>query len=153
MPVKPENRHHYTTPEYKAAREVVRKRAGGRCECDGLCGLKHEQPFAGRCCAPNRTRVLRDPTEPSRWWSVETGYPCSLIDDGVEFVMVTLTTAHLDHDAGTNDPARMRHLCNLCHLRYDAAHHAETAKATRARKREAAAVEAGQKALALGGSR
>lgn len=153
MPTKRENRHHYRTPGWKAAAKIVRARAAGRCECDGLCGLKHKAPFAGRCSAPNRTKILRDPVDPSLWWSIETGYPCSLVDTGVEFFEVVLTVAHLDHDAGTNNHERMRHLCQLCHNRYDLPHRQANAKATRLAKVEAAALEAGQGALAFGGQR
>lgn len=44
---------------------------------------------------------------------------------------VVLTVAHLDHDPSGRDPARLMAMCQLHHLRYDAAHHAATAARTR----------------------
>ena len=35
---------------------------------------------------------------------------------------IVLTVAHLDHDPPTHNPERLRHLCQACHLAYDAAH-------------------------------
>ena len=45
-----------------------------------------------------------------------------------------MTCAHLDHDEANCDPSNLRSLCAPCHLRYDAAHHAATAAATRRAK-------------------
>lgn len=44
---------------------------------------------------------------------------------------VVLTTAHLDHVPENCDLTNLRHLCQRCHLTYDAQHHAQTAYATR----------------------
>ena len=44
---------------------------------------------------------------------------------------VVLTTAHLDHQPENCNLANLRHWCQLCHLTYDAEHHAQTAAATR----------------------
>jgi len=41
-------------------------------------------------------------------------------------IRVVLTVAHLDHDRTNNVPANLRALCQRCHLRWDAEHHAET---------------------------
>jgi hypothetical protein len=48
---------------------------------------------------------------------------------------VVLTVAHLDHDPSITDITRMLHLCQRCHLTYDAKIHAENAGITRHRKR------------------
>lgn len=47
---------------------------------------------------------------------------------------VVLTVAHMDHDETHADPARCRHLCQRCHLAWDAAHHRANARATRRAK-------------------
>lgn len=49
----------------------------------------------------------------------------------LRMVDIVLTIAHLDHTPENCDPANLRALCQRCHLRYDAKHHAETARATR----------------------
>lgn len=60
---------------------------------------------------------------------------------------VVLTIAHLNHDITDNRDENLAALCNRCHLTYDARHHAENAKATRARKKAASVAAAGQSAL------
>jgi hypothetical protein len=155
VPIKPENRHHYRTPEWKAAAKAVRDRSGSKCECNGECGLDHIGP-GGRCCAPNGATIMRD------WrrnvWELHMG--CSgclepLLDGKITCgaVRVVLTVAHLDHDAGTNNPDRMKHLCQLCHNRYDSPHRQANAAATRRAKEAALNAENGQADLPLGGSR
>jgi 5-methylcytosine-specific restriction endonuclease McrA len=47
---------------------------------------------------------------------------------------VVLTVAHLDHDVRNNSHDNLRALCQRCHLRYDAKHHAKNAAKTRAAK-------------------
>jgi hypothetical protein len=47
---------------------------------------------------------------------------------------VVLTIAHMDHDESHADPERCRALCQRCHLRWDAKHHAANAALTRRRK-------------------
>jgi hypothetical protein len=42
-----------------------------------------------------------------------------------------MTCAHLGHDEANVDPSNLRSWCAPCHLRYDAAHHAANAAATR----------------------
>jgi 5-methylcytosine-specific restriction endonuclease McrA len=50
---------------------------------------------------------------------------------------VVLTVAHLDHDPQNCSDENLRALCQRCHLRYDARHHARNAAATRYRKKVA----------------
>jgi hypothetical protein len=51
-----------------------------------------------------------------------------------KMVKIVLTIAHLDHTPENCDPENLRAWCQRCHLRYDAAHHAETARETRRKK-------------------
>ena len=53
---------------------------------------------------------------------------------------VVLTVAHLDHNTANNDPANLRAMCQRCHLTYDAAHHANNARRTRAERKRGAAM-------------
>jgi hypothetical protein len=51
MPIRPENRHFYSTPAFEALRDLLRARSGNRCE---------------RCKAPNGERVFfADQYDPS----------------------------------------------------------------------------------------
>lgn len=47
---------------------------------------------------------------------------------------VVLTIAHLNHTPEDCDHANLRAWCQRCHLKYDAKHHAETARETRRQK-------------------
>ncbi len=87
----------------------IRERAGGRCECQGECGL---HTTTGRCVERNR--------EPAQFANGR----------------VVLSVAHLDHDPQNSDPANLRAMCARCHLRYDVEHHKATAARTRDRKRK-----------------
>lgn len=49
----------------------------------------------------------------------------------------TLTVAHLNHTPEDCRPENLKALCSVCHLRYDAAHHVNSAKVNRYKKREA----------------
>jgi len=57
--------------------------------------------------------------------------------------MVVLTVAHLDHDPQNCSDENLRALCQRCHLRYDADHHARNAALTRLERR----IEQGQMKL------
>jgi len=106
MPIAPENRARYPK-DWKAISQRIRfDRAGGRCECAGECGIDHD----GRC-------------------SAEHGKPNPMTGSNV-----VLTTAHLDHQPEECDDANLKAMCQRCHLRYDAPHHAKNARATRHRK-------------------
>jgi len=61
--------------------------------------------------------------------------------------MVTLTVAHLDHNPANCEDNNLKALCNACHIRYDAQHHAKNAKATRQRKKAEALNAVGQLSL------
>lgn len=119
MPIRPENRLRYPA-EWPYISLVIRWfRALGRCECHGECtGIPtmHDASPHGRCQALN-------------------GQPHPVTGS-----TVVLTVAHLDHTPENVHPANLRAMCQGCHLRYDRHHHAETARATRARRLVAAGV-------------
>ncbi len=106
MPISPENRQRYPK-DWKAISQRIRfDRAGGRCECEGECGVNH----AGRCEAVH-------------------GSPNPMTGSNV-----VLTTAHLNHTPEDCDDGNLKAMCQRCHLRLDAEHHAKNARATRFRK-------------------
>jgi hypothetical protein len=91
-------------------REIVasiRARSGGRCECDGRCGLHR-----GRRCSERQ----HEPAQYARG-------------------LVRLTVMHLDHDPRNNAPANLADACQRCHNRYDQPHRQRNAATTRRAKR------------------
>lgn len=107
MPIKAENKHHYP-PDWKAISHRIRfERAGGRCECKGECGRFHAEP---------ERRCVRFHGEPV-WHSTRPK------------TTVVLTTAHRVHGSDCSDENLIA-MCQACHLRYDAKHHAANARKT-----------------------
>lgn len=102
MPVKPENRHRYPA-DWPEKVEACRQRTIAA---------------NGRDCCEG------SPAYPD--CRAENGQPHPRTGS-----KVVLTTAHLDHVPENADPANLRRWCQLCHLTYDARHHAQTAYATR----------------------
>jgi len=91
MPIRPENRSRYPK-DWKQISERIRfGRAGGRCECEGHCGIEH----GDRCVARHGDR---HPDTNS---------------------IVVLTVAHLDHEPENCHPGNLKAMCQRCHNRYD----------------------------------
>ena len=145
MPIRPEFRHLYKTPEYRAARERVVQRAGNCCEeCRKPNGervetftnyamgfrLPGEGPRRGLpvmfwrnagCCWRDSSGVLR-PSMTAWLQKIRT-------------IRVVLTLAHLDHNPANNDLDNVKLLCQWCHLNFDKLHHAETRRVRKDRHR------------------
>ena len=107
MPIRPENRARYPRDWRDISDRIRFERAKGRCECTGECGLHHGR----RCCELHAQRA--------------------------QFARgnVVLTVAHLDHRPENCQDSNLVAMCQRCHLRYDADHHAGTARRTRAERR------------------
>lgn len=110
MPIRPENRARYPKDWPAISRRIREDRAGGRCECRGECWRLQNRTDThlerdGRCGARNG-----EPLPSGRWH-------------------VVLTVAHLDHTPEHSDDLNLLAMCQACHLRYDAEHHAETRRA------------------------
>ena len=111
-PIRASERSRYPASWKDISLSIRRDRARWCCECRGECGRRH--PFAdGRCL---------------------------MVQGGLLFsgAKVVLTVAHLNHTPENCDPANLLAMCQACHLRYDAWHHAETARETRRLRRAAA---------------
>ena len=106
MPIKPENKARYPK-DWKTISAAIRERAGGRCECEGECGLHRTTPGPRRC--------IERHGEPAKWAKGK----------------VILTVAHLNHTPEDCAPSNLKAMCQRCHLRYDHEHHMQNAAATR----------------------
>lgn len=127
MPIKPENRSRYPA-NWSDIRTAILARAGDCCEtckvANGKRIARGAGPFAGTYQA-----------DTAEVFDAETGeYIASVRMSEYQvknMVTIVLTIAHLDHQPENCDPDNLRALCQMHHLRYDAIHHAETARATR----------------------
>lgn len=102
-------------PNWKTEiRPVVLGRAGNKCE---FCGLANGQTVY-RCRVKKKMEWF-----PCKEDIFEQGLSKEVAEWWVERpVKVVLTIAHLDHDEENHEVSidRLRALCQLCHLRYDA---------------------------------
>lgn len=115
MPIRLENKHLYPK-NWPAIRSKVLARAAS-CE---FCGVK------------NYSQGIRD--SKGVFWPLkgllETLEETGEIIDG-KVIKIVITIAHLDHDPTNNNLDNLRALCQRCHLKYDAEHHAKTRKENR----------------------
>lgn len=117
MPITPENRKRYP-PEWREIRAGILARADNRCE---------------KCGVPNGVIGYREPGgafNPLAGRGFRVSYVQSLHPE-VRVFQIVLTVAHLDHVPEHCKPSNLKALCQRCHLRYDAAHHARSAWMTR----------------------
>ncbi len=127
MPIKPENKARYPG-NWAEIRAAILARAGNCCE---------------QCKVENGKRIARGAgpfagtyqTDDANVYDAETGEHIARVRMSEcqmkNMVTIVLTIAHLDHQPENCDPGNLRALCQMHHLRHDAAHHAETARATR----------------------
>lgn len=116
--------------DWKAISAAVRQDAGNRCE---FCGVE------------NHYWIHRHKYADEWVYHYDFG-KLSAIDQRLykSMILVVLTVAHLDHDTRNNDRSNLRALCQKCHLTYDAQHHAQNARKTRAEKKADAIAQTGQ---------
>jgi hypothetical protein len=131
MPIRPEFRHFYRSPEWRAARKRVLARAKNRCE---QCGKRDRR----------RVWVFRAITGRSQYWSSVKGdgqrWHCC-VRNGLEIrafrlrreqwglarqIRVILAVVHLNHRPGDDRDENLKALCQWCHLNYDKMQHRET---------------------------
>ncbi len=85
------------------------------------CGNIHVDRYGLGDCTYHEARYLAD-----HWNEIE---------DDRKWIVVCLTIAHLNHDVSDNRMENLAALCNRCHLKYDALHHRQNAKATIEKKK------------------
>lgn len=127
MPIKPENKARYPA-NWKEVRAAILIRSGDCCEqckvANGKRIARGAGPFAGTY-----------QTDDADVYDAETGDHIARVRMSEyqikNMVTIVLTIAHLDHQPENCDPANLRALCQMHHLRHDAKHHAETARETR----------------------
>ncbi len=138
MPIRPEFRHFYRGPAWRAARKLILARAGGQFDEKGnyIGGAKCEE-----CGKPDRrkveTRLMRRTGVfgPRMWWRA-TGTPWTNQAGRPEtpprfypverFIRVVLACSHLNHTPGDDRHENLRARCQWCHLNADKQQHRQT---------------------------
>jgi 5-methylcytosine-specific restriction endonuclease McrA len=118
VPIRESERKRYPPrAEWRKIRAAILERTEHKCET---------------CGAPNGALIIRDIDDPFVYETHAACGGCAGGDpDCLRAVRIVLTIAHLDHTPENNDPNNLRALCQRCHLRYDAMHHAANARETR----------------------
>ncbi len=134
MPIKPENRAKYPK-NWDDISSAAKWRAGWRCMHPGCTARQYE---AGLW----EGEIWKAQAEPAETYSQARQNAADLQfsnygdDPGApKFIVIVLTTMHLDHDPKNCDPDNLRPACQRHHLRYDEQHHKESAYMTRMTKR------------------
>jgi hypothetical protein len=131
MPIRPELRHFYRGPAWRATRERILARAGNCCEqCRKPNGEKVET-CTGKTILGGAVMFWRALSGP---WMFHDGkratnnpaFMVSLRVSAPRTIRVVLTIAHLNHVAGDDRDDNLKALCQWCHLNYDKLHHHET---------------------------
>ena len=84
--------------DWPAISKRIRERSGGRCECEGECGLHRTNPGPRRCEEMNG--------QPAKWAKGK----------------IVLTVAHMNHAPMECDDDNLKAMCQRCHNRYDMPH-------------------------------
>lgn len=110
MPIKPENKKRYPKNWKEISHRIRFERAGGQCEAS----IQGEWIIKGtfRCTARH-------------------GQPHPITGS-----KVVLTVAHLDHTPENCADDNLAAMCQRCHLKYDAAHHAKNSRETRTKTKD-----------------
>lgn len=151
MPVKPENRHLYRTPEYREACRIADERAGGRCEaCGAPGGLAITRVIGTETPASKVRRMfwrwLADFGARGEWvnqWgeSLKGAVPTLWRGDKPAQryrVKVQLSHSHLNQDPSDNGTSNVAVLCGWCHINHDKWVITRHARQTRQAKKDAA---------------
>lgn len=83
------------------------------------------------CGAPNHAIIYRPEKGKSDWKFMPEGHLADAMAlDGIKFVKIILTIAHLDHDKTNHNVSldRLAALCQRCHLKYDINNHINNRK-------------------------
>jgi hypothetical protein len=121
----PFHRERYPDDWKAISKRIREERAGNKCE---WCGIENGTQFANTTLDGNRVPFI-DIAQMSRLDKVFL-----FGNEAPALSKIVLTVAHIDHDTTNNDDGNLAALCQRCHLRHDAKHHAKNAAVTRRRK-------------------
>jgi hypothetical protein len=131
MPIRPDLRVHYRTPEYQAARERVVHRAQGRCEHCMRPKDKVVPMISGKDVGGELFMFWRN----SSGWVNRRGWPAKREELMVLAEVASwrryesktqLQLAHLDNNPANQADENLAYICGWCHLVHDIESHHQT---------------------------
>lgn len=139
MPIKKENRSRYPKNWKQISADLIHNRAGNRCERCGIhnhaVGYRDEEgnfhPEFGNYITDKLGRGIDYRTDKMIDYKSAQSYAefATTNDErGHKYIVIVLTTAHLDHVPENCDPSNLWVLCQKCHNNYDQVHRTETIK-------------------------
>jgi hypothetical protein len=143
MPIKPENKALYPDNWKDISFDIRHNRAKNRCEICGLrnysVGYRDINGNFNKTCGNIVHDFAGDGLDYSTIKSLtysrakEIADACNNFDNPYDehYIVIVLTTAHLDHNPANCDPKNLKALCQRCHNRYDRKHRNQTQKKTR----------------------
>jgi hypothetical protein len=122
MTLSPENQNYCGSLEaWKEKHAEILKRAENKCE---NCGVK------------NHATGYRRKDKNKTFVNCEGMAQESASIDGEKLITIVLTISHIDHNPQNNHGSNLRALCQRCHLRHDAKHHATNRRVTIRKKKK-----------------
>lgn len=139
MPIKPEHKALYPA-DWEAISRAAKERAGWKCQHPGCTCRQYDVGYwEGEVwrISGHFDWAIDGAYQHARQYAAEQQFAHTgdVPDPDPRYIVIVLTTAHLDHDPSNCAPENLAALCQRHHLRYDAKHHAETAYMTRMGKR------------------
>lgn len=99
--------------------------------------LKRAKNCCENCGVPNYALIYRPNKGKPDWELAPEGHQADAMAlDGVKFVKIVLTIAHLNHDIKQNNLVNLKALCQRCHLNYDKVFHKSNRIKNRATKQK-----------------
>lgn len=142
MPIKPENRELYPKNWKQISEYIIFERAKNKCEVCGVnnhaVGYRDENakfiPDSGNPILEDYGEGIDSSTnefisyKKAKEHAEFNTYTCEL---GRKYIVIVLTTAHLDHDPTNNDYSNLKAMCQKCHNNYDKKHRKQTRMETK----------------------
>jgi hypothetical protein len=141
MPIKPENKHLYPANWAEISHHIIHVRAENKCE---FCGLPNHavgyRAHDGKFIPVGGNIVLDLAGSGRDYPSVQllpykkakevADHHTADCDYQRKYIVIVLTTMHLDHDPTNNTESNLKVACQQCHNQYDAKHRQSTKKKT-----------------------
>ena len=142
MPIKPENKGRYPKNWAEISHFIIHERAKNKCEVCGVrnhaVGYRDEEGFFHGICGniflDLAGKGLKYPSLQLLPYVEARELADGLNDLDIEdetYIVIVLTTAHLDHTPENCDLDNLKAMCQKCHNNYDAPHRKQTRRATR----------------------